>query len=37
LKEWFSGPDDPNYVIMDVKPTRIEYVGKQTGRQVWEK
>ncbi|PNQ86845.1 pyridoxamine 5'-phosphate oxidase family protein [Paenibacillus polymyxa] len=37
LKKWFSGPDDPDYVILDVNPTRIEYVGQQTERQVWTK
>ncbi|MGC2062564.1 MAG: pyridoxamine 5'-phosphate oxidase family protein [Thermodesulfovibrionales bacterium] len=25
LKNYFSGPDDPNYCIVIVKPTRIEF------------
>lgn len=37
LKDWFTGPDDPDYVILDLTPTRIEYTGEDIGRQVWEK
>ncbi|MDO7906780.1 pyridoxamine 5'-phosphate oxidase family protein [Paenibacillus sp. JX-17] len=37
LKQWFEGPEDPDYVILDITPTRIEYSSKDTGRQVWER
>ncbi|MCG7379282.1 MULTISPECIES: pyridoxamine 5'-phosphate oxidase family protein [Paenibacillus] len=36
LKAWFDGPQDPNYVILDITPTRIEYTGKDHEHQVWE-
>ena len=37
LKNYFSGPDDPNYCIIIVKPSRIEYgtMGSMTP-EVWE-
>lgn len=37
LDKWFSGPDDPDYVILELTPNRMEYMGsdKQTG--VWER
>ncbi|MBC8079104.1 MAG: pyridoxamine 5'-phosphate oxidase family protein, partial [Gorillibacterium sp.] len=25
LKKWFDGPEDPDYVILFLEPTRIEY------------
>lgn len=37
LKQWFSGPNDPDYVILDITPARIEYTGQGMERQVWEK
>ena len=36
LKMWFDGPDDPNYVILDIAPIRIEYTGKERERHIWE-
>lgn len=36
LEKWFKGPDDPNYVILELKPTRIEYMGKDQQHGVWE-
>lgn len=34
--KWFTGPEDPNYVILDITPSRIEYTGKGQEKQVWE-
>lgn len=34
--KWFTGPEDPNYVILDITPSRIEYTGKGKEKQVWE-
>ncbi|MNI48087.1 General stress protein 26 [compost metagenome] len=36
LKRWFKGPDDPNYVILDISPSRIEYTDKEKQLHVWE-
>lgn len=36
MKQWFDGPDDPNYVILDIQPSRIEYTGKDQERHIWE-
>lgn len=36
LEPWFEGPDDPNYVILELTPTRIEYVGTNKEHGVWE-
>ncbi|WNQ12185.1 pyridoxamine 5'-phosphate oxidase family protein [Paenibacillus aurantius] len=35
LKPWFEGPDDPDYVILEVKPSRIAFA-KDMNVQVWE-
>ncbi|MEW6443101.1 MAG: pyridoxamine 5'-phosphate oxidase family protein [bacterium] len=36
FKEYFSGPDDPNYCLVEVKPYRIEYVSSDTHEtEVW--
>ncbi|MDQ0196572.1 pyridoxamine 5'-phosphate oxidase family protein [Paenibacillus wynnii] len=37
LEKWFEGPDDPDYVILELTPTRIEYTGKNKENGVWEK
>lgn len=37
FKMWFKGPDDPNYVILVIKPRRIYYYdGKTLKDEVWE-
>lgn len=36
MKQWFDGPDDPDYIILDITPSRIVYVGKDKERHVWE-
>ncbi|WP_020620233.1 pyridoxamine 5'-phosphate oxidase family protein [Paenibacillus daejeonensis] len=36
LERWFSGPDDPDYVILDITPERIELTSKDMETQVWE-
>ena len=35
LEPWFTGPDDPNYVILELTPTRLEYVGSNKEHGVW--
>ncbi|MCL6603423.1 MAG: pyridoxamine 5'-phosphate oxidase family protein [Paenibacillus sp.] len=37
LEKWFEGPEDPDYVILELSPTRIEYTGKDKEHGVWEK
>ena len=38
LKRYFSGPDDPNYGVVIVKPTRIELnTVKDHKTEVWER
>ena len=37
LERWFSGPDDPDYVILDITPERIELTSPDMDTQVWEK
>ena len=36
LEKWFKGPDDPDYVILELTPTRIEYESKDHKYEVWE-
>ncbi|CAH1213647.1 General stress protein 26 [Paenibacillus auburnensis] len=36
LEEWFKGPDDPDYVVLELEPTRIEYMGKNKEHGVWQ-
>jgi general stress protein 26 len=37
LKNYFTGPDDPNYCIVIVRPSRIEFgtMGNMTP-EIWE-
>ncbi|MBD3180253.1 MAG: general stress protein [Candidatus Latescibacteria bacterium] len=36
IAEYFEGPEDPNYVIIKVTPSRIEYYGKENMEmEVW--
>lgn len=37
FKEWLEGPDDPDYVVLDIEPYRIEYTAPGQQREVWEK
>lgn len=37
LERWFSGPDDPDYVILDITPQRIELTSPDMDVQVWER
>ncbi|WP_410513228.1 pyridoxamine 5'-phosphate oxidase family protein [Paenibacillus sp. BR2-3] len=37
LEKWFQGPDDPDYVILELTPTRIQFTGKNKEHGVWEK
>lgn len=36
LKRWFKGPDDPDYVILDITPSKIEYTDKERQLHIWE-
>lgn len=35
LEKWFTGPDDPNYVILDIKPRRFGYTGQDNVKREW--
>ncbi|MHA6532274.1 pyridoxamine 5'-phosphate oxidase family protein [Paenibacillus sp. BAC0078] len=37
LEKWFKGPDDPDYVILELMPARIEYLGKNKENGVWQR
>ncbi|NUU60266.1 pyridoxamine 5'-phosphate oxidase family protein [Paenibacillus agri] len=37
LEPWFKGPEDPDYVILELTPSRIEYMGKTQEHGVWER
>ncbi|GGD94038.1 pyridoxamine 5'-phosphate oxidase family protein [Paenibacillus nasutitermitis] len=37
LKPWFNGPDDPDYVILEIDAERIQYSDEEVKEQVWEK
>jgi general stress protein 26 len=34
---WFDGPDDPNYVILEITPQWVEYTGKGAKTEVWQR
>lgn len=36
LERWFEGPDDPDYVILELSPSRIEYMGQNHEHGVWQ-
>jgi len=36
LHQYFSGPDDPDYAVLVIRPTRIELMGMTSGTpQIW--
>lgn len=35
FKQYLDGPDDPDYVVIKLTPSRIEFVPKGAERQVW--
>ncbi|MCM3272419.1 pyridoxamine 5'-phosphate oxidase family protein [Paenibacillus elgii] len=37
LSRWFEGPHDPDYIVLELNPTRIEYVKGESEPQVWQK
>jgi len=39
LAQWFTGPDDPEYVVIRISPTRIvaHPIGGGPDRQIWER
>ncbi|MGX4583429.1 pyridoxamine 5'-phosphate oxidase family protein [Paenibacillus chitinolyticus] len=36
FKEWLDGPHDPEYVILKIVPSRIEYYSGKSEPQVWQ-
>lgn len=36
LKPWLSGPDDPDYIVLSVTPTRIEWTPPGEERRIWQ-
>jgi len=36
FKKWLDGPDDPDYVVLDITPQMIEYIDQDGNRQTWE-
>jgi general stress protein 26 len=36
LEDWFTGPEDPDYVVLELEPARIEYMGKNKEHGVWQ-
>lgn len=36
LRRWFSGPDDPDYVILAIAPETIHYFDETSKQQVWK-
>lgn len=37
LKAYFTGPDDPNYCVVIVKPSRIEFASMESmGAEIWQ-
>jgi general stress protein 26 len=37
FKQWFDGPQDPDYVILEITPSRIEYSGEDRQLRIWER
>ncbi|MCQ6563069.1 pyridoxamine 5'-phosphate oxidase family protein [Paenibacillus mendelii] len=37
FKAWFDGPHDPEYIILTIKPGRIEYMSEGAEPQRWER
>jgi general stress protein 26 len=35
LQRWFNSPQDPDYVILEITPNRIEYTDKDMNMHVW--
>ncbi|WP_053217510.1 pyridoxamine 5'-phosphate oxidase family protein [Virgibacillus senegalensis] len=31
LKAWFEGPDDPNFVVLEIKPSKIRLMNTEEG------
>ncbi|ANE48807.1 general stress protein [Paenibacillus swuensis] len=36
FEHWFSGPDDPDYVVLVIEPSRIEFSDRDMNLEVWE-
>lgn len=36
FEQWLEGPDDPNYVVIEITPTRAEYAKSKHEVEVWE-
>ncbi|OWA35317.1 general stress protein [Saccharibacillus sp. O16] len=36
FEQWLEGPDDPNYVVLKITPSRAEYAKNKHEVEVWE-
>lgn len=36
MAKWFDGPQDPNYVVLDITPTYMEYRNGEAEPQIWK-
>ncbi|OPH56600.1 general stress protein [Paenibacillus ferrarius] len=37
FKEWFKGPHDPEYIVLEITPSSIEYTSGHDKPRVWKK
>ncbi|NOV00148.1 general stress protein [Paenibacillus sp. LMG 31457] len=35
MTKWFEGPHDPNYVVLEITPSHMEYMNGEDEPQVW--
>ncbi|MDD9266463.1 pyridoxamine 5'-phosphate oxidase family protein [Paenibacillus sp. GCM10023248] len=36
MAKWFDGPHDPNYVVLEITPSYMEYSSKGSEPQIWK-
>jgi general stress protein 26 len=37
MAKWFDGPQDPNFVVLDITPSYMEYRSGEAEPQIWER
>ena len=37
FKLWFDGKQDPNYLVIEISPSRIQYTDGEQPAEIWEK
>jgi general stress protein 26 len=37
MRRWFNGPDDPDYVLLEIEPSRIRLFDSSLNPEVWER